>query len=226
MTTWVLVHSPLLGPRSVEPLAAALGGDTLVPSHRDVGPPYIASRVAAVREAIRGRGRLVLVGHSAAGSLLPGIGAGLPVAAYLFVDAVLPRPGRTAFEELGPELEDYLRSKASDGWLPPWHEWFPETPPADLIIDPEARAAFVADDRPIPVARFEEVAPDALIWPDAPCGYLRLSPAYDTILTRVSAMGWPARLVDAHHLLPYTEPGRVADAIRELLTEMGIDSAV
>lgn len=226
MTTWVLVHSPLLGPRSVEPVAAALGGDVLVPPHRDVGPPYTTSRIAAVRDAVRGSGPVVLVGHSGAGALLPAIGAGLPVAGYLFVDAVLPRPGRTRFDELGPDLEAHLRSKASDGSLPPWHEWFPESPPIDLIAEPEARAAFVADGRPVPLAVFEEPAPEVMNWPNAPCGYLRLSPAYDTVLTRVAAMGWATGYLDAHHLSPYTEPHRVADAMRELLTEIGTDSAV
>jgi pimeloyl-ACP methyl ester carboxylesterase len=96
----VLVHSPFLGPSAWGWVARELeqrGRPAVVPSLRAVADePYrpwrdVWDTVDAVSAQVTAR--VVLVGHSAAGSLLPAIAqaAAARVAAIAFVDAFLPR---------------------------------------------------------------------------------------------------------------------------------------
>src|SRR5215211_6954698 len=87
-STFVLVHSPLVGPTSWRPVARALerrGRIVVVPSLgvADAAEPQWHH----VRDAVR----IILVGHSGAGLLLPVIADALDndVAALIFVDSSL-----------------------------------------------------------------------------------------------------------------------------------------
>jgi hypothetical protein len=70
--------------------------------------------------------RVVLVGHSGAGPLLPAIHRAIaqPLAACLFVDASLPYPGKSALDDLAinaPDLAQELRRFLTDGGsYPTW----------------------------------------------------------------------------------------------------------
>src|SRR4051794_36688268 len=95
----VLVHSPFLGPSAWGWVARELeqrGGPAVVPSVSVVAdePDRAWRDVWAAVDTVsaRGAGRVVLVGHSGAGSLLPAIAQSAPrrVAAIAFVDAFLP----------------------------------------------------------------------------------------------------------------------------------------
>lgn len=122
--TVVLVHSPFLGPASLQPLAYQLdttGVTTLVPDLRaavtdePVHQQLVAEFVSALATAAV-TSPLVLVGHSGAGPLLPAFAESTdhPVAALAYLDAELPTPGRS-WEGAAPiELVDELRSRASD----------------------------------------------------------------------------------------------------------------
>src|SRR5205807_2286675 len=57
-------------------------------------------------------------------------------------------------------------------------------------------------------------------WPDAPCGYLRLSAAYDPALARANTLAWPTRSLDAGHFHLLVEPQATVEAILDLLQEM------
>lgn len=105
----VLIHSPLVGPFTWSLVAQQLqagGFDVLVPVLTDSGetpPPYWQQHAASVQQAlvpIPPERPLVLVGHSGAGSLLPVLAhtARRPITGYLFVDAVLPHPGKTQLD--------------------------------------------------------------------------------------------------------------------------------
>lgn len=111
MLEHVLVHSPIVGPDTWEPVAAALreaGHAVAVPELRDETRPYWGAHVAsAVAGVIRGgvTGPVVLVAHSGAGRLLAHIGGkleehGVRVACYLFVDADLPTDGESRLQHL------------------------------------------------------------------------------------------------------------------------------
>jgi thioesterase domain-containing protein len=119
----VLLHSPLVGPLTWQPAAACLrasGYQVAVPSLAgalDPGPPFypkLAGRVAETIRQANPAGAVVLIGHSGAGALLPAAAeaAGMPVAAMVFVDAILPHPGLSWFETAPPALGEQLRGLA------------------------------------------------------------------------------------------------------------------
>jgi pimeloyl-ACP methyl ester carboxylesterase len=131
--SFVLIHSPSVGPRTWQPVAhrlTELGWEAIVPSLlqvTDQGPPYWPRVVDAVRAGlgtVRQGQDVVLVAHSNAGLFLPVIAAALPgqVLGCIFMDAAIP-PAAGATPVAPPELLALLRDKASDGLLPRW--WRP-----------------------------------------------------------------------------------------------------
>jgi hypothetical protein len=224
VTGWILVPSPATGPlvwQGVATQLRAAGHEAGVADLRDTltaEPGWAQRQVDAVVAQSTVDGPYVVVGHSAAGALLPAIGAALgEVAAYLFVDAVLPRPGRT-FADVRPELMDFIGSKSADGvWTSPWHTWWDGAlqeglPDADLL------AAFEAECRPLPIAMFREPGPVAEAFPDAPCGYVRFTESYD--LDAPAQLGW--RVVDrpGDHLDMMIDPVGVTGTLLALVEEI------
>jgi pimeloyl-ACP methyl ester carboxylesterase len=225
--TLVFVHSPLVGPltwRAVADRFTAAGRRTLLPDLTGAmaGPaPYLPRIAATVAEAADPAGApVVLIGHSGAGPLLPGIASalGVPVRALVYVDAGLPYPGQTWFERAPADLVAHLRGLASGGSLPPWHEWFPADAVAGLLPDPPLRDRFTAELGPLPLDFFDEPMP-AADW-SGPAGYLLLSEAYRDDVTRAAGRGMPVveRLSD--HLAMVTAPAPVTAALRELLAAL------
>jgi aminoglycoside 6'-N-acetyltransferase len=98
---FVLVHSPLLGPRSWAKVASLLRG-AVVPDLRSIvatTPPPWSTLAAMAADLPTGA---VVVGHAGAGALLPMIGAAADASALVFVDAVVP-----------PVVGDY---RPASGW--------------------------------------------------------------------------------------------------------------
>ena len=229
----MLLHSPLVGVASwgalpetltrggVEAVAVPVGGDDRPP----FAGRYVEGAVAGTLEAAPGHGPLVLVGHSGAGPLLGAVGAGLaargrPAGGYLFCDAGLPRDGATRLELLAAEdagMATAFRAELERcGRFPAWGD----AELAPLVPDPAARAALLRSLRPRDLAFFTEPLPPAPGWPDAPCGFLRLSPAYDTWAAAATAEGWPTATLDAGHFHPLADPGAVAAALLGLLARL------
>jgi hypothetical protein len=160
----------------------------------------------------RPRGPLALVGHSAAGPLLPGVGralrdAGHRVGGYLFVDAGLPGPGRpNRLDLLGredPDRLDALRRLLDAGGR------FPDWALPGVVNRPRDRAFF------------EEPLPTSDDWPDAPCGYLRTSSAYETSARQAKSRGWPVVELDADHHLPWLDdPHGVARCLLAVVDQL------
>ncbi|HEV3397664.1 MAG TPA: hypothetical protein VG693_00045 [Actinomycetes bacterium] len=231
--TLVLLHSPLVGVESWGALPGALerGGvaAVAVPVDGDDRPPfaerYVDTAVARVLAAAPREGPLVLVGHRGAGPLLGAVGAGLaargePAGGYLFCDAGLPEDGATRLDLLAaedPEMAAAFRAELERGRrFPAWTD--AELEP--LVPDPAARAALVGSLRPRGLEFFTEPLPAAPGWPDAPCGFLRLSPAYDHWLAAAAARGWPTASLDAGHFHPLADPVAVADALLGLVARL------
>jgi hypothetical protein len=231
--TLVLLHSPLVGVESWGRLPELLGrggvGAVVVAVAGDEGPPF-AERY--VREAVEGvldeparAGPLMLVGHSGAGPLLGTVGAGLraagrPCGGYLFCDAGLPRDGASRLDLLAVEDEAMAEAFRAElergGRFPAWGD----AELAPLVPDPGARAALIGSLRPRGLAFFTEPLPPAPGWPDAPCGFLRLSAAYDHWAEEAAARGWPTAALDAGHFHPLVDPDGVAAALLGLLARM------
>ena len=229
MSTFVLVHSPLVGPftwslvadelgtRGVSVALPTLPEDQLAPYWR-LHAESVAGQVADVG------GPLVLVGHSGACPLLPAIGTVIDamISAYVLVDGDLPlAPGsggsridllREASPVLADELETLL---AAGGSFPTWGD-------EDLreeIPDERLRARVVAEVRPQPRQFWTEALPAIPGWPDAPCGYLELSPHYAAAAARARDQGWRYRHVRGRHFEMLTRPADVADAILDVADE-------
>lgn len=166
----------------------------------DDTPPYAARYVARAALQVRAAGAqssTVLVGHSGAGYLLPLLGAArraarARVAGYVFLDAGLP-PTRPAsrldlMRAEAPEVADHLSLLLDGGGrYPDWSD----ADLRELVPEDAARADLVGGLRPRGADFFAEPVPVAPDWPDAPCGFLRLSPSYDAAARLAGLRGWP-----------------------------------
>jgi pimeloyl-ACP methyl ester carboxylesterase len=217
----LLLHTPLLGPYSLRALASELEqrdvqAETLAwPRLSSVAGdfyPTLAGSLAATIDGAGG-GPVVLVAHSGAGALVPALAARLqtPVTGVVFLDAVLPHPGRSWFDTAPAEMRDQLRAGAQMGQLPPWDDWWPPGALARLAPDAEVRAALVAELEPLPLGYFEEPAPTIDL--AAPAAYLQLSGGYEEEARLAGRMGWPVVRLPLNHLAPLTQPQAVAGAL-------------
>lgn len=226
----VLVHSPFLGPSAWGWVAQELeqrGRPAVVPSLRAVADaPYRPWRdVCQTVDAVSAHGarRLVLVGHSAAGSLLPAIAqsASGRVAAIAFVDAFLPPPMGTA--HLVPaEFADELSALATGDVLPPWSTWFGEEAIRDLVPDGARRARIERDMPRVPLSVRDIELPVPEGWDRRPCAYLLLSAEpYAASAANARARGWPtAEVHGGKHLDLVRRPAAVATALLDLQRAM------
>lgn len=227
----VLAHSPLTGPAAWGRLPEVLrdrGHELVVVEVTDDdAPPYAGRYVArAALQVAAGvpSGPVVLVGHSGAGYLLPQIGAArraarAPVAAYVFLDAGIPYGrGATRSTLLRGEdqsfADDLDALLAAGGAFPTWDD----DDLRDLVPDDELRAALVRSLRPRGQDFFTEPLPFPADWPDAPCGFVRLSAAYERPARVARSRGWPVVEADlaGGHFAMCTDPDGVADALEEL----------
>jgi hypothetical protein len=224
--TLALVHSPLVGPLTWQAVAEVLrdeGEVVVVPDLTHsvaVGSPVLPAVQQAAAGAVdtaRPPGPVVLVGHSGAGPLLPGIAdrTAVPVRMVLYVDSLLPQAGVSWFDRAPTDLADHLRGLARDGVLPPWNEWFGAGAVEELLPDPHLRERFVAELPRLPLAYFHEPAAPAS-W-DGPGGYLLLSEAYESDAAQARRRGWPVLERRSHHLSMLTDPATAAAAILELV---------
>jgi hypothetical protein len=211
----VLLHSPLVGPATwaaVAPLLQARGHGVALPDLTPImagdGPyyPELAEAVTAVIDEPS-----VLVVHSGAGALVPAIATLAPVRSVVFVDALLPHPGESWFSGVPEELGAHLRGMAKGGKLPPWHAWWPKGAMERLLPDRAAGAAFLAEQTELPLAYFEEAAPEIAL--TTPSAYLQLSEAYAGDADVAEGAQWPVLRLNLNHLGMLTHPHPVADAI-------------
>lgn len=222
---FILVHSPIVGPSTWTPVAAELrrrGFTVVVPDlgpNEDVTTPFWERHVRAVVAALRNlpaERRLILVGHSGAGALLPAIGqaARRPVAAYVFVDAGIPKDGESRLDN-GPFAAYLQELYAGGGRYPNWSD----EDLRDLVPDAEWRRQVLAELRPPPLAFWEEPIPVVAGWPDAPCAYLRFvpNPAYDAAVAEAQSRGWAYAELTGGHFHPLVDPVAVADEVLSLV---------
>jgi Alpha/beta hydrolase family len=224
-STLLFVHSPVVGPTTWLPTAEVLrdrGFRCLVPDLTGVaaaGPPYYTkfADAAAIDD-----GPVVLIGHSAAGPLLPVIAdaVGSRSVAAVFVDAFLPHPGRSWFDVAPIPLRDQLLDIADAGRLPPWNEWFPANALEELVPDPNVRRQFVGEIPRLPLAYFLEPAPVTRSWDTLPVAYMRFSAAYDHTADEAKRLGWWVARRDWDHLRMLTAPDAVADLISAAISAL------
>ncbi len=224
----VLVHSPVLGAGSWYALA-----DCLRARDYDVVIPDIAAAVRSVASAYRNiarviatsvedhhrAGRIVLIGHSGAGAVLPVAAEALGClrTQFIFLDAVLPHPGRSWFDTVPVSLQQHLRGLSRDGFVPAWNAWWPPAVMESLLPDADMRQKFAAELQPSPLVYFEDKAPDIPLPESGCCTYVQMSPGYDGEAQSAENLGWDVRRMALDHLAILTTPEPVADAIERII---------
>lgn len=216
---FVLVHSPLVGPRTwrwVAEVLSAAGHGVVVPDLRAAaltGRPqeFIAAAASAVPLAWS---RPVLVGHSGAGLYLPLISEAADAAQLVFVDAGLPpREGPAA---VGGDFLDRLRSRAVDGALPRWSTWWGDTLMRMLVPDDARRADIEVEMPEVPLAFFESAVDLPGGWEAGRGAYGLLSEAYRDDAVRARSLGWPLIERLGGHLDLVNDPDAIAQSVTEL----------
>lgn len=215
----IVVHSPLVGPSTSQPLAEALRGRDWVVTAPDLraGATSPDAFAAVVRHAVETAGPLdVVIGHSGAGAFLPALAHDIGPAATVFVDAVvpgeigayLPAPGLLAL------LDDLV---GADGLLPPWHEWWPPGSLEELLPDEEQRRRVTGDEPRVPRSFHDQPVPFPPFWWRRANAYVQLSPAYDLDHQRASDWGWPTAHHDGGHLDVVARPDEVAALVVDVV---------
>jgi pimeloyl-ACP methyl ester carboxylesterase len=230
--SFVLIHSPSVGPRTWRPVAqrlAELGWTVAVPSLLHVAdgePPFWPRVVDAVRAGLGAAGQdrdLVLVAHSNAGLFVPVISAALPgqVLGCIFVDAAVPPPGGAA-PVAPPELLALLRDKASGGLLPRWTDWWDEEDVAPLFPDPQTRRAVTEEQPRLPLSYYEASIPVPAGWATTPCAYLLFGPPYDELAAEARRRGWIVEELPGGHLHQLVDPDGVARSLVTIVGRLGV----
>jgi hypothetical protein len=226
VTTLLFVHSPVVGPTTWTRTADVLqsnGFRCVVPDLTGVaasGPPYYPKFAAVAARAVTD-GPVVLIGHSAAGPLLPVIAEASETIGAVFVDSFLPHPGRSWFDSAPVPLREQLVDMADAGRLPPWNEWFGADALDELVPDPNVRREFIAEIPRLPLAFFLEPAPVMRGWDALRCGYVRLSGVYDRTADEAESLGWSVSRRDWDHLRMLADPAAVADVIGRTISDFG-----
>lgn len=213
--TLALLHSPVVGPDTVEPTAqalTALGYTVFVPSLvgvfdvEDVGRLDVIDRLMGQLNRIDGP--LVLLAHSGAGPLLGELTVRLPdVVGHIYIDASLPAPGSAWVDEVTFELAARLKSLVRDGRLPAWNEWFDDVSLPTLTELPL-----------VPWTWFTEPAgPGAL---PGSWAYLSLTDRYPEAVSRAVDAEVPMIHLGIQHLGTMLYPQEVAAAIGQLLDRL------
>jgi len=223
--TVVLVHSPLVGPTTWDPVARALverGRQVALPSllgMEDSPAPFWRWAVDRLLHSLASEeGPLTLVAHSGAGPLLPIVGAEADreISSYVFVDATIPAPtGSTPVvpAEFLPSLEALVER----GRLPRWSQWWDEGTMRALVPDDGLRRRLEEEMPSLPMAYFSEAIPVPTRWPDAPCAYILFSEAYEPVAADARFRGWPTRRIAGEHLHIVVDPESVAQALIEMV---------
>jgi pimeloyl-ACP methyl ester carboxylesterase len=219
---FVLVHSPLVGPYSWALVADALRARrhaVVVPEVRSLeqqGPPYWERHVEAIERSVEAEhpDEIILVAHSGAGRLLPVAGQRLSadVIGYVFVDSDIPTKTESRLNAMSDEVGQQFRDAVKNGLLPPW----PEEVFKHEIRDDNVRRRLVSELSPLPLPVYEEPIPVPQHWPDAKCGYVRLSDRYPQAEALAERKGWEVHRFDGDHFFILVRPNEVAAALIEL----------
>lgn len=224
--SFLFIHSPLVGPSSWEPLAAAAelrGFEVALPDLTGIAdaaaprwPHFAATAVAAAQELKSP----FVVGHSGAGAILPEIGKQLGdrLGALVFVDAVVPPV--EGVHRTPPGMAALLDDKTIDGVLLKWLDWWPPDAVKEVLPRIEDRGAFAADMPRLPRSFYDEEVAVPQSWSSRQCGYLKLSDAYEDEFDEAAARRWPRAELDETHLSIYTEPEAVLSGIESLVAEI------
>ena len=233
--TYVLIHSPLVGPFTWELVKQVMKEQKLqvtVPALVDdtnLALPYWQQHAESVAQGlvqIPQDQKIILVAHSGAGPLLPAIRQKLThsIFAYVFVDAGIPRDGLSRMDLMKLEdaewAEQFHQSLLQGEQFPTWSE----DDLKEIIPAGERRQKLVAEIRPRSLPFFAEPIPVQAGWPDAPCIYIKFSASYEWYAMQAKSADWPVYEIEAGHFHMLVDPIAIADLLVTTVQNL-LDSA-
>jgi nitrite reductase/ring-hydroxylating ferredoxin subunit len=220
--TFLLVHSPLVGPTTMSLLAdelTARGFNVFCPDLRGASTwTEFAERAAAPVSVMPGGGDAdFVVAHSGAGAALPAIGMAVRATRLLFVDSVLP-PVTGLWKHAEPVRSRLETMAGADRVLPPWNTWWNPNVVRRLVPDAGLRAAIEAECGPVPMAIYDSDALQPAGWSSPKSSvYIQLSSAYVDESGEARQRGWNVIESNGQHLDTAARPALVADLIAAAL---------
>jgi hypothetical protein len=229
--TFVLVHSPLVGPLTWSLVAGEMrqrGLDVLVPileDSLDSKELFWKQHAQSAAQALADFAQadfVTLVAHSGAGPLLPAIRQllGNLVNGYVFVDAGIPRDGATRLDlmksedpEWAAQFQEYLKG---GGHFPDWS--FDDL--QEVIPDETLCRQMVSEIRPRGLDFFAEPIPVFDGWPDAPCIYIQFSAPYEHLAAQARQADWPTYKMEAGHFHMLVKPAAVTDLLIDAVRKL------
>lgn len=229
--TYVLIHSPLVGPLTWQLIHDEMEKRriaSIVPilsDHSNSTLAYWQQHAEAAASSLPPIPRdhsIILVAHSGAGPLLPIIRRSIihSVAGYVFVDAGIPRDGKSRMDLMRSEdpewAEQFHQTLLQGGRFPDWNEGdLQEVIPNDIL-----RQKMAAQINPRPLSFFTEPIPVFDGWPDAPCAYIKFSTSYDWDFEQAKQAGWHVHELDAGHFHMLVDPSQVTSEIVNAVQEI------
>lgn len=214
----LLLHSPLVGPPSVAPLAAELrrrGHTVVLPDLTGVvREPRPAWMIDAAIASVAATDVDLVLAHSGAGAILPVVAAAIGARAMIFLDAVLPDPAATHHLPDDALRELLAQQVDTSGQLRPWLDWWSPDVVAALLPDIDDRRRVADACTRVPAAFYDQPVPLPSSW--VPGGYLALGGGYPHELGRAADLGWPCRSLGLTHLATVTHAGDVTDGVLDV----------
>ncbi len=163
---------------------------------------------------------VVLVGHSFCGTVVSGVAARAPhrLAQLIYLDAVIPRDGESAFAAMGPEQAGFLQglADAHDGWSLPWFtdeqldQFYGDH---GLTTEDLAWMRRHVTDQPLATYRDRLDLPET----DVPRAFVRCTRTPAPPAVGEGAPGWSYAELDAGHWPMITAPEQTARALSGLI---------
>jgi pimeloyl-ACP methyl ester carboxylesterase len=223
---YLLIHSPLVGRLTWTLVAEQMqqrGSRVIVPDledSSDSNEPFWKQHAESAAQALRdfpNEHPVILVAHSGAGPLLPSIAQLLahPIAAYVFVDAGIPRDGASRLDLMKSEdpawAEQFQQSLERGENFPNWNN----DDLREIVPDAKLREQLVNEIHPRGLNFFLEPIPVFRGWPDAPCIYIRFSAPYAQPSKYAQQAGWTTYELEAGHFHMLVDAPAVSNMIVE-----------
>lgn len=214
--SFVLIHSPLVGKftwKAVAKQLTASGHEVHIPDLDDKKKskhPFWKQEVDSIDLTVENP---IIVGHSAAGAILPIIGEKLGAIGYIFVDAVLTFESTTRLDLLRLEDSEFAQSieayLSGGGKYPDWTD----EQLIDMIPSAKIRKKLIKHMHPRDIRFFRETIDIPNNWNHVPCGYIQLTDRYQLYATVARAHQWCVIQHKSHHFALLTEPEKIAKLI-------------
>lgn len=215
-----LIASPFVGPATWRLTAPHLPDAEAIDYGGVCAPDWYDGAAARIIAQVDSRPWQAVL-HSSAGAFAPALAAKAShLKGFIFVDAVLPHPGRSAAEMAPAGQMEQLRAITRDGLLARWSRWFPAGVLEAWLPDELTRTAVFSEIPRVPFAFLEAKLSESRLWEALPASFLTLSDEYDRNGARARDLGWPVARLPLTHLGMLSHPAEVAAEIVRLSGRM------